>query len=273
MKHVLLLFAAGLLATTSWSQCTADYDFGEAGFGISPDPVEGEQFEEGVLNEPYEDVLHVLVPSTGDQLGDLIPEEYAKLAAFIDIDSLTLELVEVLLTDTYAPIEDLGLMVECNNNGDSPEPCHFMGGSQYCAALSGTPNQAGVFQMRITVNIYFTLFGEVQEVPQTFEDDFFLTINETSDNIQESAAVTVSVGQNTPNPASGRTRVSFTLSTPAQTTFTVTNLLGEVVHTETFAGRRGTNELTFDASELNAGIYLYSVEAGQNKITKRMIVR
>ncbi|MGC6533720.1 MAG: T9SS type A sorting domain-containing protein [Flavobacteriales bacterium] len=272
MKRILLNLAALMLVVAGTAQCTADYDFGDEGFGVSPNPTEGEQFAEGLLNEPYEDVLHVLVPTNGAELGDLVPEEFADLAAFIDIDSLALISVEVLLNDAYVDITDLGLEPLCNNNGDSPNPCHFLGGNQYCAALAGTPNTAGEFPMRVEIALYFDLFGETQEVPQTFED-YTLIINETSDSVSEIAQVEIGVSQNTPNPASGVTRIDYSLSQPSPVHFKVTNLLGEVVHEEHLAGRHGNNTVRFDASELNAGIYLYSVASGQAKTTKRMIVR
>ena len=44
-------------------QCAIDFDFGDAVIGISPNPEVGEQFEVGVLGEPYYDVLHILLPT------------------------------------------------------------------------------------------------------------------------------------------------------------------------------------------------------------------
>lgn len=273
MKKLITLvtiLASGLLAH---AQCTADYDFGDVGFGVSPDPLIGEQFEVGIVGEAYEDVIHVLVPVNAGDLGeDVIPPEWADFASMIDIDSLGLVSVELLIDDAYVDISSLGLAIECNNNGDSSNPCTFLGGSQYCAAVTGTPNQAGVFEMRITANIYFEFFSETQEVPQTFEDDYFIQIDESS-SISSIDAIQINVGQNSPNPFDATTRVAYNLSQASEVSFKVMNLLGETISTESFQGVRGNNQWTFDASELNAGIYLYSVEVGSEKITKRMIVR
>lgn len=273
MKKLITLatiLVSGVLAN---AQCTADYDFGDAGFGVSPDPLIGEQFDVGFVGEPYNDVIHVLVPLNAGDLGDdVIPPEWADFASMIDIDSLSLVSVELLIDDAYVDISNLGLDVECNNNGDSPVSCTFLGGSQYCAAIAGTPNQSGTFQMRIIVNIYFQFFGETQEVPQTFEDDYFLTVEEDM-SISSVDAVELSVGQNSPNPFDNTTRVVYNLSQASDVRYKVTNLLGEIIFSETVRGLRGTNRWVFDGSELNAGIYLYSIEVGQEKITKRMIVR
>ena len=272
MKRILLSLTALILVISAAAQCTPDYDFGDDTFPVYPNPTAGEQFAEGVLNEPYTDVLHVLVPSNGSELVELLPPEFVDFAGFIDVDSLALISVKVLVNDVNVDISEIGLEALCNNNGDSPNACHFLGGTQYCAALSGTPNTAGEFPMSVEVALYFDLFDSAQELPYTFED-YTLIINETSDSVSELAQVEIGVGQNTPNPASGVTRIEYSLSQPSPVQFKVTNLLGEVVHEEQLSGRRGANTVRFDASELNAGIYLYSVASGQAKTTKRMIVR
>ena len=56
------LFAACLMTTQLLGQCTADFDFGDATLGVSPNPELGEQFEPGVVGESYEDILHILLP-------------------------------------------------------------------------------------------------------------------------------------------------------------------------------------------------------------------
>ena len=41
-----LFLSLGMLATASvYSQCDIDFDFGDAEFGVSPDPLEDESFE------------------------------------------------------------------------------------------------------------------------------------------------------------------------------------------------------------------------------------
>ena len=65
MKHlVLTLGTAALISATGFAQCSADFDFMGAPFGISPNPALGETFVEGDINQPYEDVLHVILPTT-----------------------------------------------------------------------------------------------------------------------------------------------------------------------------------------------------------------
>ena len=94
------------------AQCTADFDFGDVPFGISPDPALGETFEEGVIDEPYSDTLHVLMPTVASDLDFPIP---------VDVDSMVLQTITLNGVEGEAlSIEDLNLTLEPNNNGDSP---------------------------------------------------------------------------------------------------------------------------------------------------------
>ena len=66
MKRILtgslFLLLAVVTSVQGWTQCTADYDFGAATLGVSPDPDLGESFAPGVIGENYEDILHILLP-------------------------------------------------------------------------------------------------------------------------------------------------------------------------------------------------------------------
>ena len=163
-KLYLTLSVMLMMTVVSFSQCDIDYDFGEVGFGISPDAALGETFINGEVNQEYYDVIHVLVPTYASD----VDEEYPPT---LPIDSLTLASVTVQDTITWEefPIQDLGLDIICNNNGDSEDPCMFYGGQQYCASIQGTPTMSGVFQININVIGYLTIF-EPFEVPLTFSN-------------------------------------------------------------------------------------------------------
>lgn len=139
MKHlVLTLGAAALITANGWAQCSADFDFMGAPFGISPNPALGETFVEGDINQAYEDVLHVILPtSTGAIPG--APLDVPLDSLILDSLNLVGEMGEVI------SLESIGLSMSPNNNGDSGNPNAFLGGGQYCAAITGTPDTAGVF--------------------------------------------------------------------------------------------------------------------------------
>ena len=91
-------------------------------------------------------------------------------------------------------------------------------------------------------------------------------------SVTENAALQLSLGNNAPNPADDQTMIPFTLNKAESVRLTVINLLGEAVIDELIDGRRGNNNTVLDVSELNNGIYLYSIEAAGKKMTKRMVI-
>ena len=62
-----------LAMAAGFSQCDIDYDFGDTEFGVSPDPIVGESFLDGMLDEPYYDVLHILIPATAAGIDSTYP--------------------------------------------------------------------------------------------------------------------------------------------------------------------------------------------------------
>lgn len=262
MKRILLLASTIFSLTAMTAQCTADYDFGEATFGVSPDPEIGESFEVGIVGVPYVDDIHILVPTEAADIDESLP-------AGIPIDSLQLISVDLIMGGmTYTP-EEVGLTINCNNNGDSGLSCSFLGGNQYCARLEGTPTMSGTFQLVINVLGWTDFFG-----PQSQEvafDQYTLIINNDV-AVNELTALSIDLGQNIPNPASTLTTIPFNTNTAGTVELSVINLLGEVLIQELVDGKRGENNAKIDVSNLDNGIYLYSIESNGKKLTKRLII-
>lgn len=161
MKHLFNAFgmAAFLVAscTSTFAQCTADFDFGDATLGVSPNPELGEQFDPGVIGQPYEDVLHILLPQFVLEIDPTLP-----FTPTTPLDSASLSnVVLVDLADTLSTttLDAVGLEVQCNNNGDSGNACSFLGGNQYCATIEGVPTVSGSYRVDIYVNGWVTVFG------------------------------------------------------------------------------------------------------------------
>ena len=169
MNKFYLVICALVLSSSAFGQCEVDFDFGDVGFGISPDPNLGETLETGIVNQEYFDVIHILIPAFASDIEPDYPPT-------LPIDSISLE--SVVFTDTvtlieYSP-EDLGLVIVCNNLGDSPDPCSFMGATQYCASVEGVPNTPAVYKIDLHVLGWLTIF-EPFSTPAVFSD-FILNI-------------------------------------------------------------------------------------------------
>lgn len=166
MKQIITALLALFSVTLAQSQCISDFDFGDQAFGISPDFTSDESLSDGVVNEEYYDVIHMLIPQYAIEVDSTLP-----LPAEVELDSI--ELLGIVLTNietnmSYSPNE-IGLDVICNNNGDSNNECSFLGNNQYCASIEGTPTIAGQYDCTITINGWVTVLGFPFGQPADFE--------------------------------------------------------------------------------------------------------
>jgi type IX secretion system substrate protein len=77
--------------------------------------------------------------------------------------------------------------------------------------------------------------------------------------------------QNYPNPFNPTTILSYNLKTDAFVKLTIYNLVGQVVQVVVDEYQAaGYKELTFEANDLPAGIYLYKLQVGNYSSVKRM---
>ena len=79
------------------------------------------------------------------------------------------------------------------------------------------------------------------------------------------------LNQNYPNPFNPSTQLSYILKTDGNVKLTVFNLVGQSVRVLVDGYQTaGYYEVTFDANDLPAGIYLYKLQVGDNSSVKRM---
>ena len=187
MRPLFFLFLAACSACYS-AQCDIDFDFGDAGFGVSPDITAGELLVDGMLNEPYFDVLHILIPTTAADIdstypptlpvdsviviGDIVAED-GMLSGIVFKDTVTNEVFHA---------QEIGLEVAFNNNGDSPNDNTLYGGEQYCAAIQGTPSRPGVYRISIDMLAWATIFTPFNS-PWTLENLLLQVQSEASPSL------------------------------------------------------------------------------------------
>ena len=81
------------------------------------------------------------------------------------------------------------------------------------------------------------------------------------------------VSQNLPNPASGITTIEISCETIAAVTVELTNMIGQTVLSQDAGIINKKMSVDIDVSNLEAGIYLYTVSVGSERISNRMIVK
>ena len=93
---------------------------------------------------------------------------------------------------------------------------------------------------------------------------------------QEIALATqMEVSQNFPNPFSKETNVSVSLKQGSDLNLSVYNITGQKVLDKNYGYRPAGSQITMTISgdELPTGVYFYTVEAGSQKVTRKMIVQ
>jgi hypothetical protein len=153
---------------------------------------------------------------------------------------------------------------ECMYPSASPATDH-----QYVYILFQKDDYGGSYVKSINVPGY---------AGQTSPDDNSMTVIKWSYPIWLGTNVdhekpTFSVGQNIPNPVTGFTKVNVYLQNPGALSLKVTNITGQVqMNMEKNNVLPGVSEFIIDGSRLAAGVYFYTVQQGEQRITKKMIV-
>lgn len=87
----------------------------------------------------------------------------------------------------------------------------------------------------------------------------------------DAAPISFALVQNYPNPFNPATTISYSLSTPGHVLLTVYSMDGREIATlvdEPHAA--GDFTVTFDAIQLSSGVYLYQLQTGDQKLTRKM---
>jgi hypothetical protein len=167
---------------------------------------------------------------------------------------------------------NLGLAVTGN-----PSDLTYPGATIGCAKISGTipaGTTPGVYDGIINVDISIASFPpQNQNFPAIASSDLItrqlatgkgryrLTVRLTN-SVEE--AMNASINQVAPNPFSNETAIKMSSNIDQEASFTVTNMMGQNVHTQNvrlFAG--DNNQINFSAANLTDGIYFYSIQNAQ----------
>ena len=112
---------------------------------------------------------------------------------------------------------------------------------------------------------------------------FFLLIFSTAIFAQDEDALDKAILENSlggihhviasPNPFSVTTKIRFQADEKMEIDFFVKDLLGNIIHSEKFKTKRGSNSIAFYRGELESGIYIYSLKTKSIVVTKRIVIK
>ncbi len=81
------------------------------------------------------------------------------------------------------------------------------------------------------------------------------------------------LGQNRPNPATGKTTIAYELEEPAKVSFIVRDVTGKLVHSEDHGqAQQGRHRIELNSSKFDAGMYYYTLQVDGERATKKMLI-
>jgi hypothetical protein len=234
--------------------CTYDYAWLALGKnGVYPDSATN--FVGGTVGTPYVQNITVKVPY------DTTATIFGSTSTF-HFDHIDLQ------TNVTSPA-NYGLPPGLSLSG-TPSNFKFPGNDTSCMVVYGTPTTAGSYTLSFKLKAYVTEFPGVAVSTQTI--GYYVINIAPVAGIATYGNVGFHLMQNSPNPVKDMANIRFTAGTGGKAKLNVFNLTGQKVFEKEVSAARGDNSIDFDASQLENGVYLYSVEMNQQKQCRRMVV-
>lgn len=106
-------------------------------------------------------------------------------------------------------------------------------------------------------------------------DDFCIEEVSTPCNfseIKEVVNTTLYLYDAVPNPTKEKSRISYYLPTANEITLCVTNVIGEIVYSQTVYADQGSHSVDLDVKDWSEGIYYYQLQSDKQKAVKKLVV-
>ena len=217
--------------------------------GIWPDSAQN--FVSGQVGVPYTQNITISVPyDTVTSLG-------------------TFHFAHIDLKPSVSPIVNYGLPPGLSLVG-TPSTLKFPGNDTSCAIIYGTPTTAGSYTLTLKLDVWLTEFSFAPYATQTLT--YYVINIAPASGIATNGSYNFQVMQNAPNPVRDNAAIKFTSPADGKAKFAVFNLTGQKIMEKEVNASRGDNSFDFDASQLESGVYLYSVEMNHQKQIRRMVI-
>lgn len=182
---------------------------------------------------------------------------------YLPPDSIEIDLHYVKLMEVGNLPE--GISWQCNT-----EDSIFMAGEYYCVLIEGTPDFAGVYPLRIVVDVY-VLIGIPIYVGTVVDSTSLTLVVMDNFGIRGNENTSFFIHQNIPNPFQTETRIGYYSATAGPVAFEVYSFLGEKIHAEQLNAVRGENFVIFNGQILAKGSYFYILRSESHQTTGIMI--
>ncbi len=152
-----------------------------------------------------------------------------------------------------------GLTILCNIPN-----CHYMAGDSGCLVITGTPTSEAT-SITIDMMVYSNFFISPLAIPY----EYAVNMVGIEENLDPNR---FGLSHNRPNPFNAFTDVVFVSPRANERIeFSVYDMLGKKVHSESLRSSKGVNSHRFDRP-LETGLYIYTLSNGSESYTRRMTV-
>jgi hypothetical protein len=177
---------------------------------------------------------------------------------------------KIVLKPSVSPVVNYGLPPGLSLTG-TPSNFQFPGNDTSCMVIYGTPTTVGSYSLTFVLDVYLTEFGNT--FPYTTQTLKYYKIDiAAAAGVATNGSYNFQVMQNAPNPVIDNASIKFTSAAEGKAKFAVFNLTGQKIIEKEINASRGNNNFDFDATQLESGVYLYSVEMNHQKQIRRMII-
>jgi hypothetical protein len=102
-------------------------------------------------------------------------------------------------------------------------------------------------------------------------ENFTISVSGVNDPVNTVNSFTLS--QNYPNPFNPSTRIDYSLAAKSNVSLKVYDMLGrEVANLVNATQEAGNHSVSFNASKLASGLYIYTIKSGNNTMSKKMML-
>ena len=169
----------------------------------------------------------------------------------------------------YVQPSEVGLIAPFNLSSPNLVP---NSGSPAATGASFSNPRLGSFFTPTTYVGAFDPAGSRWDLPWANYDpqntNYVLSVEE---NQLSSLPTDFALSQNYPNPFNPSTKIVYSVAKPTKVKLYITNILGQVVEELINDYREvGTYEINYNAENLTSGLYIYTLEAGNTKLSRKM---
>ena len=271
MNKIILFLNFALLSVFCFAQenpCVIEESYQDSIYNLWPDTIQNLPIAQ--VDTYYETHVQIKTPY---EVGEVTGYPY-----MVDI-GLPLEFdVSEVLIDSIQLVETIGLP-EGMSLYYSASNATYLGNDVGCVTLYGntTSEMIGTHDIVFVINGWVTVaasvvaLSDVGDLEEITGYKFIVTEDGTA-SIVNSENTSFQLNQNIPNPFSSTSEITFESSRNEKVNFVVVDLLGNTFVNTIIDANYGTNRIDFNSSELNSGIYFYSISNGVDTQTKRMLV-